>query len=556
MAKTLTLIYLENGKVYNENRVYSYENENLGTNISIEVPEYYENFTFIMDCQNGNATKQIELGTGATTYSLALDDSLTLTGTLELQLWATILSGSETVKVQWENYNLTINDALNISTITAESNPDIIATHTAQIADLYSITSILDTTGDGTLFLSDDGSYQLAGAIGTRDYTTITNKPKINDVELIGNKTSGDLGLEPANANIQSHISDGNVHLTATEKTNVGKLTSVGDGSTYLASDGTYKTLSATDNTKVLKIGDTMTGDLNFTGAGINDANYIDIDVLATSGAKVGRLRWNANDRSYQYDTLSDTTIISNNIGQSLYFIVRNNTGTPITKGKAVYVSGALGNRATIALARADSIVTSGKFVGLTTSTINNNTDGFVMVNGIFDGIDTNSFLAGDIIYLSESTAGGITKVRPTPPNITISIGIVTVKSGTGSISLKPVLFPGINGLSDVYTPTRTTGDILVWNGSTLRWEIQSANKTYTLSILTGDWSAGSHIETITGLTNNDLVVVQAPDSYYSDYGLSYTQSTNTITFTVTVTPLVTLNLGIAVVKAISGGAL
>lgn len=36
------------------------------------------------------------------------------------------------------------------------------------------------------------------GGGGTSDYTDLTNKPKINNVELNGNKTSSDLGLQPA----------------------------------------------------------------------------------------------------------------------------------------------------------------------------------------------------------------------------------------------------------------------------------------------------------------------------------------------------------------------
>ena len=67
------------------------------------------------------------------------------------------------------------------------------------------------------------------------DYTTITNKPKINNIELVGNKTAANLGLATANhahtgyastghnhdtvyANI-SHTTDKNIHITAAERT-------------------------------------------------------------------------------------------------------------------------------------------------------------------------------------------------------------------------------------------------------------------------------------------------------------------------------------------------
>lgn len=136
--KQITLKYRQNGKVYYENNNLSFDNENLATGIQIEVPSEYKDYTFVMDCKNGSATNQYELGTGETSYTFYLDNSLTLTGTLELQLWATILDSEEnTVKVQWEKYLIAIDQALNISEITAEANPDIIATHTAQIVELY-----------------------------------------------------------------------------------------------------------------------------------------------------------------------------------------------------------------------------------------------------------------------------------------------------------------------------------------------------------------------------------------------------------------------------------
>lgn len=89
--------------------------------------------------------------------------------------------------------------------------------------------------------------------------------------------------------------------------------------------------------------------------------------------------------------------------------------------------------------------------------------------------------------------------------------------------------------------------------------EIQNTpavNKTYTLTIDAGEWTANSYAKVITGLTNDDLVMIQAPDNYYSDYGLSYTQSVDTITFTVTSTPISTLTIGIAVTKCTAGGSL
>ena len=47
-----------------------------------------------------------------------------------------------------------------------------------------------------------------SGGGGTSDYTDLTNKPKINNVELNGNKTSSDLGLQPAGNYITKAVDD------------------------------------------------------------------------------------------------------------------------------------------------------------------------------------------------------------------------------------------------------------------------------------------------------------------------------------------------------------
>lgn len=43
---------------------------------------------------------------------------------------------------------------------------------------------------------------------GTKDYNKLSNKPSVNDITLIGNKTSEDLGLQPAGEYANSKITN------------------------------------------------------------------------------------------------------------------------------------------------------------------------------------------------------------------------------------------------------------------------------------------------------------------------------------------------------------
>jgi hypothetical protein len=85
-------------------------------------------------------------------------------------------------------------------------------------------------------------------------------------------------------------------------------------------------------------------------------------------------------------------------------------------------------------------------------------------------------------------------------------------------------------------------------------------NKTYTLTIATGDWSTNSYAQVITGLTNADFVNIWAStdtdESYIDIWGVTWTQSGNTITFTKIGTATATLTLNMSIVKCSDGGTL
>ena len=74
----------------------------------------------------------------------------------------------------------------------------------------------LSITEDGTLSAN-------AGTTGTTDYTQLENKPQINSVELTGNKTLNDLGIQPK-GNYLTKLPD-NAVTTDTDQTISGSKT-------------------------------------------------------------------------------------------------------------------------------------------------------------------------------------------------------------------------------------------------------------------------------------------------------------------------------------------
>ena len=88
---------------------------------------------------------------------------------------------------------------------------------------------------------------------------------------------------------------------------------------------------------------------------------------------------------------------------------VRNTTGSTIAKGTPVYISG-YSTKPLIAKSDSDDLATF-PVVGITQAAISNNTDGVIIVSGVFEDIDTSSYTAGEILYVANG--GGLTDTIP-----------------------------------------------------------------------------------------------------------------------------------------------
>jgi len=150
--------------------------------------------------------------------------------------------------------------------------------------------------------------------------------------------------------------------------------------------------------------------------------------------------------------------------------ICRNNTGSTITKGSMVYVTGATGNHPTIALADKDSENTSSRTLGMVVSDILNNGDGAVALNGTVDDLNTSAHVAGTALWLGDN--GGWTATRPTQPAHSVFIGWVAISNAnTGRIILHVQNGYELDELHDVLITTPTNGQILSYDGAISLWK-------------------------------------------------------------------------------------
>ena len=211
-------------------------------------------------------------------------------------------------------------------------------------------------------------------------------------------------GKQPLDADLTSYA---NAADAAARRTLIGAeasgaaATVQGNLTTHTADTTAHGATSA--NTASRIVARSATGTATLSG--------VQLDTAATPANAVGLIRWNGTDKTAEIVTEGGVAL---QLGQEETVYVRNNSGVTIANGEAVYVTGATGQRPTIAKATGTS-ASGQKMMGLVTTDagIANNAFGFVTINGIVHGLNTSAFTDGAELYLSPTTAGALTATVP-----------------------------------------------------------------------------------------------------------------------------------------------
>ena len=150
---------------------------------------------------------------------------------------------------------------------------------------------------------------------------------------------------------------------------------------------------------------------------------------------------------------------------------VRNSTGSTIPKASVVYINGATGQRPTITLADADTEATSSKTIGLTLTAIANNSNGDIIVSGLFQDVDTSAFADGNTLWLSSTAGGMVATTPPVKPTNSVFIGYVAyAHPSNGKIVVAIQNGYEIDELHNVQITSPLQGDVLSYNVGTGLW--------------------------------------------------------------------------------------
>jgi uncharacterized protein YaiE (UPF0345 family) len=338
--------------------------------------------------------------------------------------------------------------------------------------------------------MPDTIDINISPVIETVDLTIQPNLTTINVNTVTGggavDSVNGQIGVVVLN---QDDILDGTTYkqYSLTEKNKLAGIASgaeVNVNADWNAESGDAEILNKPTIPSITNL-------VPYTGATTNvdlgefelKAGQVEFDQTPTGTAGVGVMRWNDTDGTLDLGLKGGNVTLQ--IGQEEVVRVVNKTATNVNllqaNYQAVRVTGAQGQRLKVDLAQATNDALSAETIGLVTETINNNEEGFITTNGFVRNINTTGSLQGetwadgDIVYLSATTAGNLTNIKPTAPNHLVIIGyVVSAHITQGTIFVKVDVGYELDELHNVAISTPLNNQALTYETSTQLWK----NKT------------------------------------------------------------------------------
>ena len=286
-------------------------------------------------------------------------------------------------------------------------------------------------------------------------------------------------------------------HLVSIAVTDI-TATGTPSSSTWLRGDGVWAgnplgdvtgPVSSTDN--AIALFDGVTGKLlkNSTAL-ISATGTLILTPQASANYVAGGLAYDSGKDCFT--AYNGNPNVALQIGRENWSKCLNNSGVAIPNGAAVTITGASGGNPTIALAQAN---TSTFVLGLATQAIANGATGEVTTYGEVNGVDTSTFAAGAVLYVSATVAGGFTTTAPVAPNYRIRVGTVGVSSATvGTVVVSSPTTTLGNGAANQLMAMNTAGtapEYKTVSSTTSITAVQAAGAlSFQRAALTGDITA------------------------------------------------------------------
>jgi nitrogen fixation protein len=226
------------------------------------------------------------------------------------------------------------------------------------------------------------------------------------------------------------------------------------------------------------------TADLDLGTNNLN-ADHISLNVSPTgAGFVVGATQWNDGLGSSQTLLKGGSVTLKNGVDLVARIVNKVVPNTTLTKAnyQVVRVTGASGQRLAVDLAQANNDLNSADTLGIVTETIATNQEGFILTMGQLLGINTTGSLQsetwsdGDVLYLSPTTAGAITNIKPTgATGHIVVLGYVEYAHAiNGKIYIKIMNGWELDELHNCYIDSPLNNQVLTYESATDLWKNKS----------------------------------------------------------------------------------
>jgi hypothetical protein len=215
----------------------------------------------------------------------------------------------------------------------------------------------------------------------------------------------------------------------------------------------------------------------------------VQFDLTYSANTGIGKLQWDPDFKTLMFG-IGEGDVVQQ-IGLDQYFEIVNQTGNVLEKGRVIRASGTLGNSGRLL---GDYMIADGTIpyyytLGIAAENIPDGGTGMVQNFGSIKPVDTTgsdyseTWSDGDILYVSSTISGGLTKIEPTEPNLKIQVAIVVDADSNGTMYVRPDLGQFLGDLHNVQTSGETDGDLLVYDSSLGYWKYtKQLNGGYTFS--------------------------------------------------------------------------
>ena len=195
--------------------------------------------------------------------------------------------------------------------------------------------------------------------------------------------------------------------------------------------------------------GNTTSNTIQFT----NPTTAFTTDLTSNVEVKLDQLANVVINTTDVYESLrADHTLVYdgenwyNDYPKHTYVKIYNDSGGPLPQGSVVYIKGTHNaNLLDVDLAKADSSTTMPAF-GIVAETIAYQAEGVAVTYGKALTTSVTSFIEGETVYVSATTAGGLSNVKPYNTALIQNVGVVT-KSGGGQGA---IFVTGIGRANDI----------------------------------------------------------------------------------------------------------